>query len=142
MYIQMKIQMKIYSPCTFLLVASPCASPHYLAPWSCCWCLPPLPSASTLSPSTFYLYLLPLPSTFYLLPVPSTFCRFLLHSPLLATFYLYLLPVPRIPDPRAFSNHPSPQHCPSTFSLDLPPSASSHCLLPLQLPSTLTLYTV
>ena len=86
-------------------------------------------------PSTFYLYLLPLPSTFYLLLVPSTFCRFLLHSPLLATFYLYLLPVPRIPDPRAFSNHPSPNilplPSPSTFPL---------CILPLPTPSATALY--
>ena len=139
----MKIQMKINSPCTFLLVASPCASPTTLL----------LGPAAGASP----LYLLPLPSPLYLLPLPST------PYPRPSTFYMCLLP-----SAASFSIHlclrpstctfslsleyltpapspiirPPPQHCPSTFSLDLPPllhppTAYSLCNCRLPSPSTL-----
>ena len=80
-----------------------------------------------------------LPSTFYLclLPSAASFSIHLCLRPSTCTFSLsleYLTPAP------------SPIIRPPTLSLYLlprpSPSASSHCLLPLQLPSTLTLYTV
>ena len=132
----MKIQMKINSPCTFLLVASPCASPTTLL----------LGPAAGASP----LYLLPLPSPLYLLPLPST------PYPRPSTFYMCLLPSAasfsihlclrpstctfslshRIPDPRAFSNHPSPNSVP----LPSPSTFPLCCILPLPTPSATAVY--